>query len=312
MGKKIVCFAAGIIWIGASSLWAATTAAPAQTPAVAPAKPAAASAAGTSARPKAKAPVRAKAKIPTATPTVTETATATVEATPEATAVTPEATVITSATGVSSSLPKEGSVAWNVGIAGWQATFHDMQVIYGGELTDPSPFGGELDLGADLTLAPFFQIGLQAQGIMRAPEELHLYDDLYTDTWNVNAVGGALVLKYLEPIHDKVNVVIHAEGGYYSLVASSIVGGGAASGTVNLDASNFGGMVCIEAEMLLDASNSMALDIGLGYRYLKMSPVSLSGTYCNIEQGGSLQDPGGADSTLDLSGMRMNATLRFY
>ena len=336
MGKKILYLSAGILWICAATLLAATTSdntakaaavpakavvvtpsAPAANPAVVPAKAPAATVkhkAKTSARTKAKA--KAPAATPTATATetatVTETETATVAATPAATTATPAATVVTSATGASSSLPKEGAIAWNVGIAGWQASFQDIQDIYGGGLTDPTPFGGEFDLGADLTLAPCFQLGLQAQGIARAPEELHLNNDLYTDTWNVYAVGGALVMKYLIPLQDKFNLIIHGEGGYYSLVASTITGGGAASGSVNLDASNFGGMGCLEAEMLLDANNGVALDIGLGYRYLKMTPIKLSGTYSGIPVTGNLPNSAGGDATLDLSGLRLNATFRFY
>ena len=174
------------------------------------------------------------------------------------------------------------------------------------------PFGGEADLGADFTLDPSFQVGLQAQGIMRAPETVSIYNDAEKTDWNVNVVGGALVLKYLISAGSNFNIIVHGEGGYYALVGSTAAFSGAISGTMNLDAQNVGGMGALEAEFLLDGNNSAALDIGLGYRYLQMTPVALSGTFNGATPSGNLSKAAGGDAILDLSGLRMNATLRFY
>jgi hypothetical protein len=211
-----------------------------------------------------------------------------------------------------SPLPKQGSIAWNVGISGWLGSFQDLQDFYGaGIVSDQTPYGFDFELGADYTLARSFQLGVQVQTIDRIPETV-TFGGVETHQWSAYTVGGALVAKYLIPVQDKWNLILHAEGGFYALVGSGVQASGVDNGTVNLDGSNIGGMFSVEGEFLQGAKKSWALDLGLGYRILKITPLTESGSIGGSPVSGTLKNIDGSDAGLDLSGPRVTATLRFY
>jgi hypothetical protein len=225
---------------------------------------------------------------------------------------TPATTSVVAVSTDNSPLPKEGSIAWNLGLAGWLGGSQDLQDFYGPALTSSqTTYGYELDLGADYTLARSFQLGLQAQGMAKSPETVT--DDIGDSyVWTSYAVGGAVVAKYLIPIQDKWNLIFHVEGGYYTLVGSTYAISGFNEGNLDIDASNFGGMFAVEGEFLQGANKSWALDIGIGYRYLQMTPLTYTGTFNGASVNGTFKNNDSSTAYIDFSGLRLNGTLRFY
>jgi hypothetical protein len=85
------------------------------------------------------------------------------------------------------------------------------------------------------------------------------------------------------------------------------------SGTDNLSASNFGGKIGITVEWLRETKASWALDVGLGYRFLTLTPVHA----VQIVDGGgggsgTLLDNDGKNAYVDFSGFYLSADLRFF
>ncbi len=121
-----------------------------------------------------------------------------------------------------------------------------------------------------------------------------------------------MVTKYLIPIQDKWNLIFHVEGGYSTLVGSTYAISGFNEGNLDIDASNFGGMFAVEGEFFQGANKSWALDIGIGYRYLQMTPLTYTGTFNGASVNGTFENNDSSTAYIDFSGLRLNGTLRFY
>jgi hypothetical protein len=213
-------------------------------------------------------------------------------------------------------LPKPGDLVFNVGFAGWLSSFQDLNDQYGTAVnSDSIPYGGEFGLGLDYTLSPNFQLGLQAQGLVKIPEQIQ-YTGVFgaeTDQWNEYAVGGALVLKALFSLGGKTNLILNVQGGYYTLVASTVlVTIPSGSNTLNLTVSNIGGCASAEIELVQGSNNSWALDFGVGYRYLPMTPVAARVAGDAASPSVNLLKAAGGNATLDFSGPRLNVAARFF
>jgi hypothetical protein len=203
-----------------------------------------------------------------------------------------------------SSLPKPGKIVWNVGGAGSLYTFDDISTFDGTPETGFN-YGGEADLGVDYTLAPNFQAGVQVQFLGRLPEGNG------SITWNNYVIGETLDLKGLIPVMPGMNLILHGQGGLYTLIGSSMqtVDSQGNFSTPTLSASGPGGMAEVQAEILMDADKSWALDFGLGYRYLILSPVTSS---VGVNSSQSLLNPDQSNAQIDFSGPRISGAFRFF
>lgn len=165
---------------------------------------------------------------------------------------------------VASSLPKAGRVEWAVGFGGDIMNFREFQDYYSEFSTNKGLLmGADVDLGGDYTLTPNFQMGLRLEGAYKSPQEVNVTGAGFTgtDNWTEAVLGGALDAKYLISLNNHYNLIFCAEGGYYSLVGSSIAfdrsnGFEDISGTENLSASNFGGKIGVTIEWLRETKAS--------------------------------------------------------
>ncbi len=216
-------------------------------------------------------------------------------------------------------LPMPGSLAWSLGLAGSAFGFDDLEAAYGSAIfSTQTPYGAELDLGADLTLFSGFQAGIQFQGMTRFPEKVSFTESgsgTETDEWDTYVLGGALGLKAYLPLGPKDNFIFYGECGVYALAGShiSMSDTNGNKGTLTLDGSNIGGAAGVELEFLQGVKSSWALDAGLGYRYLKISPITFTRTV-NGTSGSAhlLANADGTNAEIDLSGLRLNVTVRFF
>jgi hypothetical protein len=145
-------------------------------------------------------------------------------------------------------LPKKGRIVGNLGLGYGIASFKDLQNFYGGVLTSSqTPSVASLNLGADYTMMPNVQLGLQLEGLFRTPEGITMNGGgPVTQTWNQHALGGALGIKFLLPLSGGANLIIHGEGGYYTLVGSNVTDSGANAYTWTLASSKIGRASCRE------------------------------------------------------------------
>jgi hypothetical protein len=82
---------------------------------------------------------------------------------------------------------------------------------------------------------------------------------------------------------------------------------------VNLSGSNFGGEAGGILEFLLDDHNSSALDIGLGYRFLRFSPLTSSVSAAGpVPFLSPVLNSDGTNAGVDFSGVQFNLGMRFF
>src|SRR5258708_2568565 len=83
-------------------------------------------------------------------------------------------------------LPQPGKLTLDLGIGALLSSFQDLQDFYGATITSSStPVQIELDLGADFTISPNLQLGVQVEGLHRVPENLTTNGGgSVTQTWN--------------------------------------------------------------------------------------------------------------------------------
>jgi hypothetical protein len=227
-------------------------------------------------------------------------------------------------------LPKTGSITWNIMVAGDIGSYDDFQNFYGSSLDTNGliPVGVEFGLGADYTIAPSFQFGLNLEGIYRhtAPVSIvynpNSYDPtIETDQWSEFCLGPAVDVKYLIALNRNYNLIFRAELGYYVLVGSTV------SGTTwdadgydvpyfinyDLNSSSIGGFIGVEVEWM--RGPGWAVDFGLGYRFLNFS--TLNYTYSDsLGNSGSGVLPNAAspktNASIDFSGFNITSAIRFF
>jgi hypothetical protein len=82
---------------------------------------------------------------------------------------------------------------------------------------------------------------------------------------------------------------------------------------VNLTGSNFGGEAGGTLEFLLDDHKSTALDIGLGYRFLRFSPLASTVTATGpVTFSSPMLNGDGSNAGVDFAGAQINVGLRFF
>jgi hypothetical protein len=205
-----------------------------------------------------------------------------------------------------------GKIVWDAGLAYWFSSWDDYQQIWGPSVpTTGTPYGLELDLGLDFNVSPQFSLGAQLQGLARTGAELQIGTSI-NEQWNTFVIGGALSPKFVLPMNETTNLVSHLELGYYTLLGSAKISG-SETASANLGASNIGGLIEEDIEFVF-GKRSWALDIGIGYRFLTMSPVTVSNETLNGTPVAShtYLDAYGNDVFFDFSGFRLNTTLRFF
>ena len=193
----------------------------------------------------------------------------------------------------------------------------DLSSYYGtGTLTSQNfPFGIGLDLGMDMAVDSTFQVGIKLEALRKTAENV---TDNRGDKeqWTSAAAGVELGAKLLIPLDESTNFYLSAAGGYYLMLGSSVtISSDVTEENADLAANAPGGEANAGIEFFLDGNKDTALDLEVGYRYLKFSDITSTLTTDN--NGPStfptpLVDPNGTQSTIDFSGIRAGLGLKFY
>jgi tetratricopeptide (TPR) repeat protein len=208
-------------------------------------------------------------------------------------------------------LPKAGAFNLEGTVAYVYPGTQDLQDFYGNVYIDGVQEAVELNLGAAYSFTPNLQADLLLEFGGKVPVDVADGDD--DDQWNEYYIGGAAGLNILLPVSDGINFVMHGEGGYYALVGTQINVSGFDSGTVNLDASAPGFAVAAGLEFLMNKQKNWAMEVELGYRYLKFSPLTASGDFDGSTFGPETwinQDGSGTNASIDFSGPRLSLGAR--
>ena len=214
-------------------------------------------------------------------------------------------------------LPDPGSLTLNLGWGGFSFGSKDLAAYY-----DPSvntdqgfPFGMDFDAGLDYALSPTLQLGLKLDGMVKFAQTVKFSDR--TDSWSASAAGPALDAKILIPLDESTNFFLTAGGGYYFLLGGGVsISGAAVTENADFNASSFGGEAGAGIEFFFDSDKNSALDLQVGYRYLKFQPVTPKLT---VNDGGPVPDypsplvnSDGSQAWIDFSGIKAGLSLRFY
>jgi hypothetical protein len=206
-------------------------------------------------------------------------------------------------------LPKDGAFVLEVGNADWIGSWHQLDSQFGSSANSSAlPVGGKVFVGAGCTISQNFQLGAQFQFLAKEAELANVGDESYQ--FNAYAVGGALKAEVLFPLNDGMNFIGSLEGGYYSLVVSTVKGSGAVEATENMNGSNFGGNLALGLEFQMDSSKSWTLDIGLDYQYLTIQTTTGAPLVSGSSQ--AFDDTHPVNSTLDFSGIGLFVAIRSF
>jgi hypothetical protein len=223
-----------------------------------------------------------------------------------------------------SRLPKQGSISWEIGSAASALSYQDLEtdfapatIVFASE-----PVGAELDLGADYTLSQNIQLGLQFQYLDKEPESITnstVYEEYgyavtitnSTTTFSESCIGLAAEGKYLLPLSDQFRLIFVGQMGFYTLVGTTGIEtlADGSSTTINLNSSALGGIIGAEVEWMMD-NGGWAVDLGLGYRALTFG--TLTESEAGYTQTATWKTGTGGNATLDFSGPRVNAGIRFF
>lgn len=208
-------------------------------------------------------------------------------------------------------LPDKNSITLEFGGAGWFGSAQNFNDYFGPDLNPPatSRTGLEIDMGADYAIINEFQLGLHLEGILSPVSNGYLGSQFVE--WDSYALGLAVSTKYLMPLNSAMSLIVHLEGGYYNLIASQIVSNQGSAGSLGLGDSAFGGLAALEMEFFQVADKSLALDFGLGYRFLTFNDITGSGTWNGTSVSGPLKNANGTPAYDDYSGPRISLSIRF-
>ncbi len=203
-------------------------------------------------------------------------------------------------------LPKEGKIIFDIVDSDWVGDWTDLNNIYGTSVNSTqTPIGVKLGLGADYVITPNIQLGIRLQGMLKQPETVFTVSE--TDDWEEYAYGGALALTATLPLNDGTNFFLSGEGGYYTVAGSTLTSPDFPGTTIDLNGSGPGGMVAAGIELLMDSNKSWALDIGLDYQFLTITPITKSGS-----GSGTLKNNDGSNASFDFSGVGFLLAARFF
>ena len=164
-----------------------------------------------------------------------------------------------------------------------------------------SLWAGKAISGLELAVDPQLQLGAILQGLSKFPPTV-TDKTLTKGVWSESAVGIVVGPRFLLPLYNDMNLTLSAQGGYYFLFGSNVDFTGTNNGYAYLDGSNFGGQLGADLEFFMDDEKTWALDLGVGYRFLVLSPTvagGISGYSLNGYQ-------------TDLSGVKTSLGFRFY
>jgi parvulin-like peptidyl-prolyl isomerase len=205
------------------------------------------------------------------------------------------------------SLPAGGSFTPYLGGQGFLPDSSDLSNYYSPtSATQGLPFGLGAYGGIDYSLDTTFQVGLMAEVLRKFSESVTATTGI--EQWDSTAVGASLGFKLLIPLDESTNFILNASGGIYTLLASSVTIAGTQQNT-NLSATNLGAEAGVALEFLMDTQKSMALDLGLDYRFLSFDPVTSSNS---AFLSSPLTNGGGGNGTVDFNGIVVKAGLRFF
>ena len=223
--------------------------------------------------------------------------------------------------GVYPTLPSGGGFAIELGGIGLNYGSQDLAAYYPSSVnTDQSfPFGVGLHLGVDFSLDPSLQVGLSAQGLAKLGESVNFTG--YSENWSAAAIGGGPTARLLIPLDESTNFLLKAGGGYYFLTGASVTISGNISGasvteSANFSGSNFGGQVGAGIEFFLDEAKDTTLEVDVGYRFLKFTPltsnfiINSNGPISNFPS--PLLNSDGSQAGIDFSGPYLGIGFRFY
>jgi len=204
-------------------------------------------------------------------------------------------------------LPDVNSLTLDLGGAIWYGGVQNFDDYFGSSLSPgvSSHAGWEVDAGIDYAVVNDIQVGFHLEGLVSPVTRSQLNTE--TVEWDSYCVGGTLALKYLIPINSAMSLVAHVEGGYYTLVGSDITYNQGSQGNIGLGGSAFGGLAELQLELFQVLDKSLALDLGLGYRFLRFD--NLTGSGSGVPN--PFVNANGTPVYDDFSGPRISLSIRF-
>jgi hypothetical protein len=209
-------------------------------------------------------------------------------------------------------LPEKNTLTMDIGGALWFGGVQNFNDYFGSQLTTAatSHTGWEVDLGADYAIVNEFQLGLHLEGLVSPVTKSQLADGEFGE-WDSYALGLAAATKYLIPLNSAMSLIFHLEGGFYTLIGSQVTYNQGANGSLGLAGSALGFTPMVEMEFFQVADKSLALDFGLGYRFLDFTNLTGTGTLNGVAVSGPLMNANGKPAYDDYSGPRMSFSIRF-
>jgi hypothetical protein len=217
--------------------------------------------------------------------------------------------------GINRNLPRQGKIVIELDDSDWIGSWDDLNNIYGGTIASSStPIGIKLNLGAAYAVSPNFQLGLKVQYLKKT--EVSVDTATENDVWDESALGGALEGEGTFPLGDGINFITVVEGGFYTLVGSTITVNVPIydeTGVDNLSGSGPGGMIAAGIEFLMDSKKTWTIDVGMAYQFLSISSITATPTL-NGQTGTAftLQNADGSNASFDFSGLGFMAGVRFF
>ena len=219
-------------------------------------------------------------------------------------------------------LPPAGLLVLDLGLDGFGFGTQSLSDFYGSGVNvgQGFPYGFGFNGALDLALDPTFEIGLTAKGMTKTTQTVSFSPSsgsAYNEGWTASAAGPGLEGKILIPLDEATNFNLTAGGGYYFLLGGGVtVSGSGIAENADFSGSSFGGEVDGSVEFFLDGNMDSALDLSVGYQFLRIAPVT---TNLTVNNGGPfttfpspLTNNDGSQAVVDFSGPKAGFSLRFY
>ncbi len=215
-------------------------------------------------------------------------------------------------------LSQGGSWALSLGAQGFNYGSQDLADYHspGVDSKQNFPFGFGLNAELDFAIDPTLEVGLLCEAFQKMAENVTDSTTGFKYKWSSAILGPSLALKVLIPLDEGTNFILSGQGGYYFLQGANLnIASGPSIEQADLNGSNWGGGAGGSLEFFLDNFKKSAFEVGIGYRYLRINPLTTKVTLPSTT-GPAIPSPllnnDINSAALDFSGVKAIANFRFY